>query len=104
MMGIYSVDPASLAYELVAPMFSRVVLHLQAPYPGKAFTVETSANPDTNPYIQSVTLNGLRHTHNWIAFQDIRTGGALHFTLGAEPNRAWGSAPGDAPPSLSDTR
>ena len=42
MMGIYSVDPASLAYELVGPTFPKIVIHLQAPYPGKTFTIETS--------------------------------------------------------------
>jgi predicted alpha-1,2-mannosidase len=102
MMGIYSVDPASLAYELVAPTFPKIVIHLQDPYPGKTFTIETSTNPESNPYIQDVTLNGQSHTHNWISFQNLSTGGTLHFTLSSEPNQRWGSAPEDAPPSLSD--
>jgi len=104
MMGIYSVDPASLAYELVSPTFPKIVIHLQEPYPGKTFTIEATANPEAMPYIQDVTLNGQKHTHNWVSFQNIRAGGTLHFTLGSEPNQAWGSAPGDAPPSLSDPR
>ncbi len=103
MMGIYSVDPASLAYELVAPSFSGIVIHLQAPYAGKTFTIGTSADSGTRPYIQKVTLNGQKHTRNWVSFKDISSGGAMHFTLGPEPNRAWGSAASDAPPSLSDT-
>ena len=45
MMGIYSVDPASLAYGLVGPTFPKVAIHLQVLYPGKTFTIETSANP-----------------------------------------------------------
>jgi predicted alpha-1,2-mannosidase len=104
MMGIYTVDPASLAYELVAPMFPKVLVHLQDPYPGKTFAIETSANPESNPYIQDVTLNGHSHERNWISFQDISAGGTLHFTLGFNPNRAWGSTASDAPPSLSDSR
>ena len=103
MMGIYSVDPASLAYELVSPCFSKVVLHLEAPYPGKAFTITTTAHPEVTPYIREVTLNGRKHTRNWISFGDITAGGTLQFGLGAEPNRAWGSSPDAAPPSLSDT-
>ena len=102
MMGIYTVDPASLAYELVAPTFPRTIIRLRAPYAGRTFTIETSANPESKPYIQDVTLNGRKHAHNWISFQDISAGGQLHFTLGSEPNRAWGSKPEDAPPSLSD--
>ncbi len=104
MMGIYSVDPASLAYELVAPTFPKIVLHLQAPYSGKTFSIETSPDPESKPYIQDVTLNGRKHTRNWISFQDMTSGGALHFTLGSEPNQAWGSGANDAPPSLSDPR
>ncbi len=34
MMGFYSVDPASLAYELVSPVFDKVVIRLDPPYKG----------------------------------------------------------------------
>lgn len=101
MMGIYSVDPASQAYELVSPVFSKVVIHLKAPYPGKAFTIETTPNPQSTPYIQSVKLNGNDQQHNWITYQDMTNGDTLQFALGSSPNKAWGSAPQDAPPSLS---
>jgi predicted alpha-1,2-mannosidase len=101
MMGIYSVDPASLAYELVSPVFSKVVIHLRDPYPGKTFTIEAPPDPDTNPYIQSVKLNGNDHSKNWIAFGDISAGGTLQFDLGPQPNKSWGAAAGNQPPSLS---
>jgi predicted alpha-1,2-mannosidase len=104
MMGIYSVDPASLAYELVGPTFPEIVIHLQDPYTGKAFRIETSPDSESKPYIQNVTLNGEKHTRNWVSFQEIRAGGTLHFTLGSKPNQAWGSEVNDAPPSLSDEK
>ena len=104
MMGIYSVDPSSLAYELVSPSFSKVVVHLGKPYPGKAFTFSTTEGPDATPYIQSTILNGHQHPRNWIGFSDITAGGTLHFTLGSAPNRQWGSAQEDSPPSLTDRR
>ncbi len=102
MMGIYSIDPASLAYELVSPVFPKITIHLQAPYAGKSFRIETTPNPQADPYIQSVELNGHTHAHNWIAFHDISSGGTMHVALGARPNTSWGSATEDAPPSLSD--
>jgi predicted alpha-1,2-mannosidase len=102
MMGIYTVDPASLAYELVSPVFSKVVVHLQAPYAGKTFTIEATSNPDAKPYIQSVKLNGRDHSKNWIKFGDISAGGTLQFALGPEPNKTWGAAADDAPPSISE--
>lgn len=102
MMGIYSVDPASLAYELVSPVFRKVVIDLHAPYPGKTFTIEASANAEAKPYIQSVKLNGELHRQDWVRFSAISSGGRLQFTLGGQPNKAWGSAPEDEPPSLSE--
>jgi len=104
MIGIYSVDPASLSYELVSPTFPKVVIHLQAPYLGKTFTIDASPDQGSKPYIQDMTLNGEKHTRNWISFQDIRAGGSLRFTLDSAPNKAWGSGANDAPPSLSDTK
>lgn len=102
MMGIYSVDPASLAYELVSPVFPKVVIHLQPPYTGSAFTITTTKDPGVTPYIHSVTLNGRDQRRNWIAFHDITDGGLLHFNLEVTPDRQWGSSAKDAPPSLSD--
>jgi predicted alpha-1,2-mannosidase len=102
MMGIYSVEPSSLAYELVSPVFPRIVVHLHAPYSGSTFTTTTTKDPKGTPYIQHVLLNGHEHTRNWIAFHNITDGGALHFTLGAEPNMHWAARAIDAPPSLSD--
>jgi predicted alpha-1,2-mannosidase len=104
MMGIYSVDPASLAYELTGPVFPKVMVHLHEPYAGKAFTISAAGAGSNAPYIQSAQLNGKLRSQNWISFRDIAAGGELHFSLGAAPNHAWGAAPSDAPPSLSDTQ
>jgi predicted alpha-1,2-mannosidase len=104
MMGFYSVDPASLAYELVSPIFPRIVVHLHAPYAGGTFIVEASPNPGSTPYITKVDLDGRTHAQNWIDFRDITRGGTLHFTLAAQPDHSWGAAPADAPPSLSESK
>lgn len=104
MMGFYSVDPASLAYELVSPVFSKVTIHLQAPYTGKTFTIEASPHPDATPYIQGMQLDGKAYARNWIPFRDMTRGSKLSFVLGAEPNRSWGVKAEDLPPSLSQTR
>jgi len=101
MMGIYSVDPANQAYELVSPVFSKIVVHLRAPYSGKTFTIETSPHPESTPYIQSVKLNSQNYEHNWVPFHDITRGGTLRFALASTPNQAWANAPADNPPSLT---
>ncbi len=101
MMGFYSVDPASLAYELTSPVFSKIVIHLHAPYPGKTFTIQASPNPGSHGYIQSARLNGKASSRDWINVHAITRGGRLQFVLSAMPNRSWGAAAADAPPSLS---
>ncbi|MDE3201888.1 MAG: GH92 family glycosyl hydrolase [Acidobacteriota bacterium] len=102
MMGIYSVDPASQAYELVAPSFPKVTVHLVAPYSGKTFTIEAPGAKASEAYIQSVELNGKAHTKNWIPFKAIADGGTLKVSVSSKPNEKWGAAPQDAPPSLMD--
>ena len=102
MMGMYSVDPASLAYELVGPSFPKITVHLEQPYAGKTFTIEAQGDAATNQYIQSARLNGHPHSQNWISFHAIAAGGTLNFEVGANPNQSWGAAPADAPPSLSN--
>ncbi len=104
MMGIYTVDPASTAYELVSPVFSRVTIRLHAPYAGKQFVIAASPDPAASPYIQSVTVNGRPLQRDWIWYRQITNGGEMQVTLGARPNRTWGSAPADAPPSLSQEK
>ncbi|MGA8940230.1 MAG: GH92 family glycosyl hydrolase [Acidobacteriaceae bacterium] len=101
MMGIYSVDPASLAYELVGPTFPKVVIHLHEPYTGKTFSIATDGAAADAPYIQSAQLNSQPHRQNWISFHSIAAGGALHVVVRTKPNQLWGAAPEDAPPSLS---
>ncbi len=102
MMGIYTVDPASLAYELVGPTFSEDHRPPSATVRGRTFTVTATDDSGTKPYIRHVRLNGHEHARNWIAFRDITDGGSLQFDLDTAPNPQWGSAAGDAPPSLSD--
>ena len=104
MLGIYSVDPASLAYEMVGPVFPKAVIHLREPYAGKEFTIEASGAAPDAAYIQSVTLNGQPHEKNWISFKAISAGGTLSVAVGTNPDESWGAAPGDAPPSLSDVQ
>lgn len=104
MMGIYSVDPASLAYELTGPTFPELTIHLHPPYAGKTFSIQANGARENAPYIQSVQLNGHPWQKNWIPFQSIAAGGRLSLVVGPNPNERWGSAPADAPPSLSNQK
>jgi len=101
MMGIYTIDPASGAYELCSPVFPKIRIRLHAPYTGGRFLITTTHKAAFTPYIQGVEINGHVLNDNWIEFNRISQGGRLSFKLGKTPNKKWGSASADAPPSFS---
>ncbi len=101
MMGMYPADPGRPAFELCSPVFRHVVIHLRSPYRGKTFTINSPKASARNQYIQSVTLDGTPSPHCWIKQAAIVRGGSMFVALGDKPDRHWGSAPDDRPPSMS---
>lgn len=97
-MGFYPVDPSSDEYILTSPIFDRSVLQMGS---GKTLEIVAKNNSAKNLYIQSATLNGRPWTKPWFRHADIAGGAKLVLNMGPKPNAAWGSAPGDAPPSMS---
>lgn len=105
-MGIFSVDGGvnrDPYYEIGSPTFDKITIHLdQNYYPGGKFVIEANNNGSNNYYIQSATLNGERHDKSWFLHDDLMNGGTLRLEMGSEPNKEWGSAPDQAPPSMSE--
>ena len=97
-MGFYPVTPGEPAYEIGSPLFEETRLTLDK---GKVFTITARNVSAQNKYIQSATLNGKTWNKPWFAHADIAGGGSLVLVMGPKPNTAWGSAPEDAPPSMS---
>jgi putative alpha-1,2-mannosidase len=97
-LGIYQVDPSLPYFELTSPLFPKIALNLQPPYPGGQFIFRSSNNSDTNVYIGSVKLNGITQIKPWVTLNQITAGGSLSVTLQSAPNTNWGLTP---PPSIS---
>ena len=97
-LGFYPVDPSSDEYILGSPIFDRSVLQMGN---GKTLEIIARNNSAKNLYIQSATLNGRAWSKPWFRHSDIANGAKLVLVMGPKPNPAWGSAPGDAPPSLT---
>ncbi len=97
-MGFYTVDPSSPNYIIGSPIFDEVTMHIGN---GKDLIIEAKNNSEKNLYIQSATLNGQPWNKPWFSHADIVNGGKFVFTMGPKPNPKWGSAPEDAPPSMS---
>ena len=96
MMGFFPVTPGTTNYVIGSPFFATTTMHLPD---GKTFTVKAKNFSEENKFIQSVRLNGKAYTRTWITHEDLLAGGTLELTMGCQPNKAWGTAPEDAPPS-----
>jgi predicted alpha-1,2-mannosidase len=96
-LGFYPVDPVSAVYVLGSPLFDRAEVSVGG---GRHLVVEAPGNGPSRPYVQTVLWNGRPWTKSWIAHRDIVRGGTLTFRMGAEPNRNFGRARADRPPSF----
>src|SRR3546814_4222501 len=86
------------SYAIGSPLFQGVTLTMPN---GKTLTIEAENNGPENVYIQSVTLNGQPHARTFLTHEALSQGGTLTFVMGPTPNKQWGSAPADAPFSMS---
>ncbi len=81
-------------WQLTAPVFPEVTLHLDPAYhPGRSFRITARNAGPKNIYIQSARLNGRPLTGCWFYHDELAKGGALELDLGPEPNRQWGVHP-----------
>lgn len=97
-MGFYPVCPGSPIYEIGSPIFAKTTIRMEN---GKEFTIVANHVSSRNKYIQSASLNGKPLDKPWFRHAAIANGGALILEMGDKPNTQWGSAPEDAPPSMS---
>ena len=96
-LGLYAVDPVSADWVFGSPLVDRGEVAVGE---GRKLVVETRGNGPGKPYIQSVTWNGKPWTKSWISHAEVAAGGTLVFEMGATPNKKFGAAPEDRPPSF----
>lgn len=102
-LGMYPETPGSSVLVLGAPVFPQVVLHL-----GDGHEVAMAApNAGLEAYVTGLEIGGKTWSKDWVdAAQwlgEEHGSGTTHlaFQMTAQPNRAWGSAVPDRPPSWS---
>jgi predicted alpha-1,2-mannosidase len=95
-MGLFSINGGASVdpqYEITAPIFDRVVIHLNPKYAaGKTFEIDTKNNSPANVYVQSALLNGKPWNSFLLPHSAVAAGGVLELELGPEPNKSWGTA------------
>jgi predicted alpha-1,2-mannosidase len=87
-LGFYPVCPASDYYVIGSPAVPRAVMHLSN---RKKFTMLAESLSDQNIYVQSVKLNGRSWDAPFLPYRELKNGGTLVFTMGPQPNPAWGT-------------
>jgi putative alpha-1,2-mannosidase len=100
-MGIQPANimcPNYAVWLISSPVFAKVDLDLKN---GKHFYITSLHASRQNKYIQSAVLNGAPLNRPWLKHEEVAQGGKLVLTMGAKPNKVWGSDLAAAPPSMS---
>jgi predicted alpha-1,2-mannosidase len=122
-VGLFPVTPGSADLALASPLFPKTVLTLPD---GHRLTLRAPGAAPAAPYIHSLTLGGAKlavattscsgvsstatvvrtGTWNrpWLPSSILTTGGTLTYGLSTSPDRSWGAAPADGPPSYATGR
>ena len=95
-MGLYPIYPGRAELVLASPLFSQIVVHR----PGGAVTIRAPNTAADVLYVIGLTVDGQRTSHPWLPASFVKNGGTLDFDLSTTPDRSWGSALEDAPPSF----
>jgi hypothetical protein len=91
-LGFYPATPGSTTYVVGVPMFPRATISFDS---GRVFTIE--APQVSQPYVQTVTLNGVSSTRAFVDHSSLVTGGTLVFEMGPAPGSAFGASAADRP-------
>ncbi len=87
MKGGCEVNPA---YQFTAPLFKRIVIHLQPDcYKSKELVITAGPDPEKNEYIEAVRLNGKPLKYLTITQDEVSKGAHLDFKLSSKPNPKW---------------
>lgn len=98
-LGMYPQVPSRAELTLSSPLFPRV--EIDRPGGADIKIRATGAAADT-PYVQSLKVNGRSSDRAWLPASFVRNGGTLDYTLGATPDKQWGSSEAAAPPSFRE--
>lgn len=96
-LGFYPVNAANGVYVLGSPLVERAAIHNRAQK--TRFAIFAEGNSKENLYIQRAWLNGKEWRRSWLTHRQIVEGGELHLQMGPTPNKYWGAALEDRPPS-----
>lgn len=95
-IGMYPEIPGRAELVLGSPLFSKIVIHRS----GGDIVVRGEGAEAESPYVRSLKINGQTSTKTWLPESFVEHGGTLEFQLSRSPEKSWGTAIEDAPPSF----
>ncbi|MES5818508.1 GH92 family glycosyl hydrolase [Streptomyces sp. RG80] len=99
-LGMYPQVPSRAELVLASPLFPRIEIDRPG---GADISISAQGAAADAPYIHELKVDGLASQRPWLPASFVRDGGRLDYVLSAAPpERAWGSAVEDAPPSFRD--
>ncbi len=96
-LGLYPLIPGRAGFVLGSPLFPRITLLLG----GHRVSIVANGAGQKAPYVQQLLVDGSSYSAQWLPLSTLTDAKLLTYTLAPTPNRAWGSAPTGAPPSLA---
>ncbi|RZS39047.1 putative alpha-1,2-mannosidase [Herbihabitans rhizosphaerae] len=100
-LGLYPTMSGANFFVLSSPQFASATVHIGR-YGGQGGTLRVTAPEvsDANRYVRSASFNGRDVRRTWLDWSAMARGGHLRHVVGSTPS-AWGTAPGDEPPSIN---
>jgi predicted alpha-1,2-mannosidase len=92
-MGLYPVTPGTATLAVGVPAFSRLTVR------SSSGSVTRIRRVGTAGHVGGVTLDGTRRTQSWLALVPRRKDRTIIVTTTSASDSAWGTLPGDVPPS-----
>jgi predicted alpha-1,2-mannosidase len=97
-MGFYPVCPGTTQYVFGTPLFRKMTVTFEN---GRKLIIQAPASDKNNYYIHNISLNGVKHTKNWIDHSQLQKGGTLMYDVKKEPSYTRGITPAAFPFSVS---
>jgi predicted alpha-1,2-mannosidase len=97
-LGLYPDIPGVGGFVIGSPLFQHIKVTLET---GQTLIIRAPNAADSNPYVQSLSVDGNATTSTWLPLDTILNSPStrLTFALGPTPS-SWGTGLADAPPSF----
>jgi predicted alpha-1,2-mannosidase len=94
-LGLYPVTPGADTLAVHGGLFPNVLIQRSGG------NITLTGGSATDKYVQSLSVNGVSTTHNYLRYGDIGGGATVAYTMGSSPS-TWGTGADDVPPSFAD--